>query len=559
MVTANTLATFRESPESTIKLKGKAKVGQTSQSLFDPNWDFESMGIGGLNKEFNDIFRRAFASRVFSSELSQELGYKHVKGILLYGPPGTGKTLIARQIGNMLNARPPKIVNGPSILDKYVGESEANIRRLFEDAEAEYKKLGDRSGLHMIIFDEIDAICKARGSVGGASGVHDTVINQLLSKMDGVESLNNILVIGMTNRKDMIDEALLRPGRFEIQVEIGLPDEKGRLDIIKIHTSKLREHNRLAHDVDLVEIAAMTKNFTGAEIEGLVRAAFSYALNRLIKATNKVEVDANAYENLRINRSDFLHALEHDVKAAFGTSSEAIEQLIDRGIIYWCPDIEAILYQSQIFMQEAKESGQQKVTAILLEGQRNTGKSALAATIALNSEFPLIKLISAANMIGYSEAGKCQLIAKIFHDAYGSPQSCVLINNIERVIEYSPLGPRYSNALLQSVCALLGQKPPKNRSLLIICTTSKLGLLKDVDMLPYFHLVLHVPEMTQSDHVLNVINTLSEAAGGASFLTAADKMFIKAKLDNEYRVCVGIKKFITLFDAIKHVSILNEF
>jgi SpoVK/Ycf46/Vps4 family AAA+-type ATPase len=113
---------------------------------------------------------------------------------------------MARQIGNMLNAREPKIVNGPQILDKYVGESEANIRRLFADAEEEEKRLGPNSGLHIIIFDEIDAICKSRGSVGGNSGVHDTVVNQLLAKIDGVEQLNNILVIGMTNRKDMIDD-----------------------------------------------------------------------------------------------------------------------------------------------------------------------------------------------------------------------------------------------------------------------------------------------------------------------------------------------------------------
>lgn len=143
---------------------------------------------------------------------------------------------MARQIGQMLNAREPKIVNGPQILDKYVGESEANIRRLFADAEEEEKKVcqiinlikissyiiflfqsGSASGLHIIIFDEIDAICKARGSVGGNTGVHDTVVNQLLAKIDGVEQLNNILVIGMTNRRDMIDEALLRPGRLEVR------------------------------------------------------------------------------------------------------------------------------------------------------------------------------------------------------------------------------------------------------------------------------------------------------------------------------------------------------
>jgi vesicle-fusing ATPase len=124
-------------------------------------------------------------------------GIKHVKGMLLYGPPGTGKTLIARQIAKVLDCNEPKIVNGPEIFDKYVGGSEKKIRELFEPAEKDMKTLGDDSKLHIII-------------------------------LDGVDSLNNILVIGMTNRKDMIDEAMLRPGRLEIHREIGLPDEFGR-------------------------------------------------------------------------------------------------------------------------------------------------------------------------------------------------------------------------------------------------------------------------------------------------------------------------------------------
>ena len=132
---------------------------------------------------------------------------------------------MARTIGQMLNSREQKIVNGPEILDKYVGESEANIRRLFAEAEEEEKRMGVNSGLHIIIFDEIDAICKARGSTGGNTGVNDTVVNQLLSKIDGVDQLNNVLIIGMTNRRDMIDDALLRPGRLEVSIEIGLPKE----------------------------------------------------------------------------------------------------------------------------------------------------------------------------------------------------------------------------------------------------------------------------------------------------------------------------------------------
>ena len=131
----------------------------------------------------------------------------------------------------MLNATEPKIVNGPEILDKYVGEAEKNIRNLFIDAEADEARLGANSPLHIIIFDEIDAICKKRGSVAGSSGVNDTVVNQLLSKIDGVDTLNNILVIGMTNRPDMIDEALTRPGRLEV-----IPSTD-QLKIVQVFTS----------------------------------------------------------------------------------------------------------------------------------------------------------------------------------------------------------------------------------------------------------------------------------------------------------------------------------
>lgn len=137
----NTTVTFEKAENSSLNLVGKAKGKIVRQSIINPDWDFGRMGIGGLDKEFNAIFRRAFASRVFPPEIVEQLGCKHVKGILLYGPPGTGKTLMARQIGTMLNAREPKIVNGPQILDKYVGESEANIRRLFADAEEEEKRV----------------------------------------------------------------------------------------------------------------------------------------------------------------------------------------------------------------------------------------------------------------------------------------------------------------------------------------------------------------------------------------------------------------------------------
>lgn len=171
--------------------------------------------------------------------------------MLLYGPPGTGKTLIARQIAKALDCQEPKIVHGPEVFDKYVGGTEKKIRDLFKEAEQDMKDKGEESKLHIIIFDEIDAICRSRGSTGNSgTGVNDSAVNQLLSKIDGVDSLNNTLIIGMTNRKDMIDEAMLRPGRLEIHLEIGLPDERGRKQIFEIHTRNAQQHNLLESDLD---------------------------------------------------------------------------------------------------------------------------------------------------------------------------------------------------------------------------------------------------------------------------------------------------------------------
>ena len=144
------------------------------------DFDLEKLGIGGLKKEFGQVFRRAFASRIFPQSIVKKLGIKHTKGVLLHGPPGTGKTLIARKIGEILNCAPPKIVNGPEVFTKWVGGAEENVRKLFAEAEAEQAAKGDRSQLHLIIFDEFDAIVKQRGSTGDNTGVGDNVSPKLM-------------------------------------------------------------------------------------------------------------------------------------------------------------------------------------------------------------------------------------------------------------------------------------------------------------------------------------------------------------------------------------------
>ena len=281
---------FEGASKSTLEFKTKegAKLqlnddDKSAPKLFDSNFSFGNLGIGGLDKELGDIFRKVFSSRAYSQEYLSMYGQKHIKGILLYGPPGTGKTLIARKLSQALNCNEPKIVNGPSLMSKWVGESEKNIRELFEPAIQEYKT--NKNGqLHVIVFDEIDAICRARGgnSAGGAN-VNDLMVNQMLSMIDGVEEYNNILIIGMTNRKDLLDEALLRPGRIEAHIEIPLPDEKGRLRIFEIHTALMRKNKVMEEEISLEALAQRTKNYTGAEIESVVKLATSYLFNRQIK------------------------------------------------------------------------------------------------------------------------------------------------------------------------------------------------------------------------------------------------------------------------------------
>ncbi|XP_059167218.1 vesicle-fusing ATPase-like isoform X2 [Physella acuta] len=545
VLTPNSLIVFEKTEGSLLNFIGKSKGKMAQTSIINPDWDFTKLGIGGLDDEFSGIFRRAFASRVFPPDVIEQLGMKHVRGILLYGPPGTGKTLMARQIGKMLNAREPQIVNGPQILDKYVGESEANIRKLFAAAEEEEKRSGSASGLHIIIFDEIDAICKARGSVAGNSAVHDTVVNQLLTKLDGVEQLNNILVIGMTNRKDMIDEALTRPGRLEVQMEIGLPDEHGRVQILNIHTERMRNHEKMAEDVDLNELASLTKNFSGAEIEGLVRAAQSTAMNRLIKATSKVEVDTDAIEKLKITRADFMHALQYDIKPAFGSSKEELDLFLAQGILNWGEPVNRVLAAGDLMVTEIKNSDQISLMTMLLEGPPGTGKTALAAKITKDSDLPFLKLCTPENMIGYTEAAKCQVIKKIFDDAYKSPLSCIIIDDIERLLDYVPVGPRFSNLVLQAMLVLLKKNPPKGHKLLIIGTTSRKDVLQDLEMYSLFRTVAHVSSVSTSEQLVRVLRD-------SEVFTSEEITELEMKTSHK-QLFIGIKTLITFMDIAKHM------
>ncbi|CAL9224158.1 unnamed protein product [Arabidopsis halleri] len=508
IISNDTYFVFEASNATGIKIINQREAA-TSKIFKEKEFNLQSLGIGGLNAEFVDIFRRAFASRIFPPHVRNRLGAKHVKGMLLFGPPGTGKTLMARQIGKMLNGKEPKIVNGPEVLSKFVGETEKNVRDLFADAENDQKNLGDGSELHVIIFDEIDAICKSRGSSRDGTGVHDSIVNQLLTKIDGVEALNNVLLIGMTNRKDMLDEALLRPGRLEVHIEIGLPDDAGRLEILQIHTKMMKENSFLAPDVNLQELAAQTKNYSGAELEGVVKSATSYALNRHLSMEDLTKpVDE---ENIKVTMEDFLQALR-EVKPAFGASSKDLQNCRPKGFVD-CGDRQNLIYERVMFLVDQVVNERSPPVTCLLEGPSGSGKTALAATVGMDSNFPYVKIVSAETMAGLQESTKSAHIAKVFEDAYKSPLSIVILDNIERwLLEYSEIGPRFSNTIFQTLLIFLSQLPPEGSKLLVLGTTSELTFLNAVGLRKAFSVTYSVPLLRTEDakKVLKQLNVFSE-------------------------------------------------
>ncbi|KAB0367985.1 hypothetical protein FD755_021309 [Muntiacus reevesi] len=409
-----------------------------------------------------------------------------------------------------------------------------------EPATGKRQKLGANSGLHIIIFDEIDAICKQRGSMAGSTGVHDTVVNQLLSKIDGVEQLNNILVIGMTNRPDLIDEALLRPGRLEVKMEIGLPDEKGRLQILHIHTARMRGHQLLSADVDIKELAVETKNFSGAELEGLVRAAQSTAMNRHIKASTKVEVDMEKAESLQVTRGDFLASLENDIKPAFGTNQEDYASYIMNGIIKWGDPVTRVLEDGELLVQQTKNSDRTPLVSVLLEGPPHSGKTALAARIAEESNFPFIKICSPDKMIGFSETAKCQAMKKIFDDAYKSQLSCVVVDDIERLLGESSLLPLYRPCHITA----------NGRKLLIIGTTSRKDVLQEMEMLNAFSTTIHVPNIATGEQLLEALELLGN-------FKDEERTTITQQVKGK-KVWIGIKKLLMLIEIHRRFTILSQ-
>ena len=250
------------------------------------SWD----DVGGLD-ELKDELKEAVEWPIKYKDAYDYVDVESPKGILLHGPPGTGKTLIAKALAKMTESNFISI-KGPELLSKWVGESEKGVREIFRKA---------RQAAPCIIFlDEVDALVPRRGSGGSDSHVTENVVSQILTEIDGLEELNNVLIIGATNRLDIVDEALLRPGRFDRIIKVPNPDEKGRQHIFEIHTKK----KPLASDVKIPEIVKITDDFSGAEIAAVANRAAIAALKRYVSSKSK-----NVKE-IKITQQDLIDAVD---------------------------------------------------------------------------------------------------------------------------------------------------------------------------------------------------------------------------------------------------------
>ncbi len=347
----------------------------------------------------------------------------------------------------------------------------------------------------------------------------------------------------MTNRLDMIDEALLRPGRLEIKLEIGLPDENGRLQILKIHTAKMSENSILHQDVDLAELAHLAKNFSGAEICALIKSASSFAMNRHIKVGTAAEVSDDV-QDMKIMREDFLTAF-NEVQAAFGKSDNEFDGCAINGIVNFSPSIQNIMQDGSLFIQQVKNSDRTPLVSVLLHGAAGAGKTSLAAKLALSSEFPFVKLISPENMLGFTETAKMNAITRVFQDSYKSDFSIIVVDSIERLLDYVPIGPRFSNTLLQTLLVLLQKYPPKGRKLLILATTDHKSVLDEMGMMDAFNADIFVPNVTKIEEIISVLNsvkTFSEA--DTRYLCQS----LPRMLGEDKRISLGIKKLIMIME-----------
>jgi transitional endoplasmic reticulum ATPase len=382
--------------------------------------------IGGLGDEITKV-REMVELPLRHPEIFEKLGIEPPKGVLLHGPPGTGKTLLAKAVASETNSH-FILINGPEVISKFYGESEANLRKKFEEAE--------ENAPSIIFFDEIDAIASKREETKG--DVEKRVVAQMLGLMDGLKSRGKVIVIAATNIPNQLDPALRRPGRFDREIEIGVPDKEGRLEILKIHTRNMP----LDKEVNLVEIARVTHGFVGADLNSLAKEAAMIVLRRILPDLKKEGIEEGEpipneiLEKLMVNQEDFVDALKMVRPSAMR------EVLVETPDVNWedvggltdvknklIESVEWPLKKPQVF----KRMGIRPPRGILLYGPPGTGKTLLAKAVAKESEANFI-LVNGPSLLSKWVGESEKAVREIFRKARQTSPTILFFDEIDALV-----------------------------------------------------------------------------------------------------------------------------
>ena len=399
--------------------------------------------IGGLRDEIQKV-REIIELPLRHPELFVRLGVEAPKGVLLHGPPGTGKTLLAKAVANESNAN-FYTIGGPEIISKFYGESEERLREVFKEAQ--------ENAPSIIMIDEIDSIAPKREEVTG--DVEKRVVSQLLSLMDGMKARGKVVVLGITNRINAIDPALRRPGRFDREIEIGVPDKKGRLEILQIHTRGMP----LEKTVNLEVLADTTHGFVGADLEALCKEAAMRALRRILPDIDleAESIPAKVLSKLVVGMKDFEDALKEIQPSALR------EVLVEVPNIRWSDigglnDVKKQLIQAVEWPLKYSDlfakSGAKPPKGILLYGPPGTGKTMLAKAVANESEANFISIKGPellSKWVGESESG----VREVFRKARQAAPTVVFFDEIDAIAPVRGSGQGDTNVTERVVSQLL--------------------------------------------------------------------------------------------------------
>ena len=409
IVGPNTEVQLHETPVDVSKIEG---VG----NLVDVSYE----EIGGLKEEVKKV-REMIEIPLKRPELFEKLGIAPPKGVLMHGPPGTGKTLLAKAVASESDAH-FILINGPEIMSKYVGGSEENLREYFEEAE--------ENSPSIIFIDELDAIAPKREETNGE--VERRTVAQLLTLMDGLKSRGQVVVIGATNRPDSLDPALRRPGRFDREIEIGVPDSEERKEVLEIHTRNMP----LAEDVDLDKIANTTHGFVGADLESLCKEAAMRVVRRILpEIQNDEEIPKEVLEKIVVTGDDFKSAQKEIQPSAL---REVLVQIPD---IKWddvggLEDVKQELKEAVEWPLKHPETfqrlGIRPPKGTLLYGIPGTGKTLLAKAVASESEANFISVKGPellSKWVGESEKG----VREVFRKAKQAAPTVIFFDEIDAI------------------------------------------------------------------------------------------------------------------------------